>query len=156
MHVVVNLLLKRRCLVAPRVRPCRATPPEKTRGREILFPSLSKSDQAAELDLEFESDAQPHIKRCMVRPGFTKVGIQLTRSAFPELIDDKDTAVVGDIKEVSHQLQFHLLSQADRVVSMKVDLGVERRATQLTATTNGYLARIQIYRMGKELAKRYA
>ncbi len=80
----------------------------------------------AELDLKFESRAEPHIEGWVERRRLTKVGVQLPLSTLPKLVDDKHATVVRNIEEVCHEFQFHPFGQADRIIRMEIKLRVER------------------------------
>src|SRR6185295_58682 len=85
-----------------------------------------------------------------------EVGIVRVEIKLAELIWQTQTPVVRDVEEVGDEADARAFIDHPRIVCMQIQLAVERRASQLTTTANGNFAGVQINRVWKKLADRYA
>src|SRR5689334_22523820 len=85
-----------------------------------------------------------------------EVGVVRTQVQLAELIRQAQAPVVRDVEEVSDEADTRAFVNHPWIICVQIELTVERRASQLTATANGNFAGIQVNRMWKKLTDRYA
>src|SRR5689334_8148338 len=85
-----------------------------------------------------------------------EVGIVRAEIELAELVRQTQTTIVRHVEEVSDEADARAFIDHPRVICMQIQLVIERRASQLTATANGNLAGVQINRVWQKFADRYA
>ena|SRR5690349_829379 len=85
-----------------------------------------------------------------------KVGIVGAQIELSELIRQAQSAIVGDVEEVSDEADALAFIDRERNVRVQIELRVERRASQLTSSADGDFTSVQVHRVRQKLADRYA
>src|SRR5260221_7773653 len=120
------------------------------------------------VDLEGELDAEPHAERRVVRDltlrraearrvsRLGEVRVELTRGALQVLVGAADLLAVEQVEEVGADRQLRPAGQLERIVHVDVDPGVFFATAQDPAAAEGDLARVEVDRVGVELADGHA
>jgi len=85
-----------------------------------------------------------------------EVRIVCAKIELAELIRQPQAPVVSDVKEVGDKADSRAFVDHPRIIRVKIKLAEERRAAELTSSAHRNFTGIEINRVWKKLADRYA